>query len=188
VLDDGLRSRLMPGERILWSGQPRQGLLFTSRDIFIVPFSLLWFGFVVFWEVTVVSQRNSPGAHSLVPLLVIGGVFILLGLFAVIGRFFLDAWLRRRTSYGVTDRRVLVIRGGRFNKLVALNVDKLPEVSLSEKRDGRGTITFGPDTTLWVRRGFSGLLPSLDPSPRFLEIENARGVFDQIQGLAGPKK
>jgi len=108
VLDDDLRSRLMPGERILWSGRPRQGLLLTGRDIFLVPFSLIFCGGTIVWEAAVLGLLNRAGAHSHAPLFfALWGVpFVLLGLYLVFGRFITDASIRRRTIYGVTDKRV----------------------------------------------------------------------------------
>ena len=57
-----LTDRMLTGERILWSGRPAQGLLFTSRDVFLIPFSLLWGGFAVFWEITVLTSRRPPAS------------------------------------------------------------------------------------------------------------------------------
>jgi hypothetical protein len=41
---------VMPGESVVWSGSPPQGLRFHSQDTFLIPFSLFWGGFAIFWE------------------------------------------------------------------------------------------------------------------------------------------
>ena len=57
---DAFQGLLLKGEKIIWWGQPAQGLLFTSRDWFLVPFSLLFAGFAIFWELSVLNTTNSP--------------------------------------------------------------------------------------------------------------------------------
>ena len=65
--------RLLTGERMVWSGRPAQGLLFTGRDWLLVPFSLLWGGFAIFWESSVLAM-NGPIIMKLwgVPFVLIG--------------------------------------------------------------------------------------------------------------------
>lgn len=192
MIMDGFAGRLMAGERVLWSGRPAQGLLFTPADRFLVPFSLMWCGFAVFWEATVLRQ-GAPW------FFVLWGVpFISVGFYFVAGRFVLDALVRRGTSYAVTDRRVLIARSGLFRAFVALDPGRLPCLSLTEGTGGRGTVRFGPEGQPWGFRGgwgqarargdggFAALAPSLDPTPQFLAVEDARRAFDLIQRLAHP--
>ena len=76
MADDVLNGRLLPGERIIWSGQPSRGLMFAANDVFMVPFSLAWCGFAIFWEVTALGGRGAPG---FLPLW--GAMFVCIGLY-----------------------------------------------------------------------------------------------------------
>ena len=173
-----LRDRLVRDEKIIWSGRPAQGLLLTGRDGLLIPFSLMWGGFAIFWETSVLKLPQAPAVMK-----VWGVPFVLVGAYLVAGRFLLDYWIRRGTQYFVTNKRILISRPWPFSKFTAMSLDQLPEVSLTESANGRGTITFGQPLPLWGRnQGFSAWTPSLAPVPQFIAIENAGRVFAQIQG------
>lgn len=171
------QGRLLKGEKIAWWGHPAQGLVFTSQDWFVLPFGLMFAGFAVFWEASVWSAPQSP-----VFMRLWGIPFILIGLYMVAGRFFVDAWARRRITYAVTDKRILILREGRSPKFTAMTFDQMPSVNLTERKDGRGTIRFGPDQPAWSNnQSYSALSPAFDPTPQFFAIEEARSVFEHIQ-------
>jgi hypothetical protein len=167
--------RLLNGERVLWLGRPSQGLLFTSRDWLMIPFSLLWGGFAIFWEATVLQTRSSA------PLLfkLWGVPFILIGLYLIAGRFVFDAWIRRKTRYALTNQRILIARSGGFGTFTAVGLDGVPDVQLKAQANGRGTMHFGRPAPNWGRAAV--WTPALDPTPQFMAIDNAQAVFDQIQ-------
>src|SRR5262245_39234299 len=167
---------LLKGEKIVWWGQPGQGLLFTSKDWFMVPFSLMFAGFAVFWESGVLGAPNSPTFMKLW-----GIPFLLAGLYLVVGRFLVDAWARSGITYAVTDKRILIRRSAPFAKFTALTFDQLPSVDLIEHGGVRGTIRFGQEQPTWSNRGYSGWSPAFDPTPQFIAIEDARRVFEYIQ-------
>lgn len=37
-----IRKEIGKDEQLLWSGQPRQGLVLRANDIVLIPFSLMW--------------------------------------------------------------------------------------------------------------------------------------------------
>jgi hypothetical protein len=129
---------LMDGETVVWSGRSARGLTLTGRDWLLIPFSLIWCGFVIFWETTVLSLKQAPLFFKL-----FGAAFVLIGLYFVVGRFLLDAWVRSGTQYALTNKRVLIARSWPFAKFTALSLNRLPETSLVEGANGRGTIHFG---------------------------------------------
>jgi hypothetical protein len=172
------QSYLLPAERILWTGRPSQGLALHPSDIFFIPFSLLWTGIVLFMFL---EAWNSPfgGGPDLFLLL-----FLAVGLYAVIGRFFHDAAIRKSTAYALTDQRVLLLQGN-GSKFVSLDVHRLPRLELSEHRDGTGTIAF--DSANHFFMGFSRYggwewwVPSLGAPSRFFRIADPRTVYQLIR-------
>ncbi len=179
---DLFAGRLLRGEKIVWRGRPRQGAMLTARDVFLIPFSLIWGGFAIFWEANVLRMPNAPAMMAL-----FGAPFALVALFAVFGRFYFDAWIRAQVFYALTDRRVLILRTRPTTNFQSINLDRLPEANLSETSDGRGTIRFGPSASIWNTRGARGFAmwtPSLDPIPQFIAIDDVRMVFALVQDRA----
>jgi hypothetical protein len=140
-------------ERLRWSGQPKHRLQLRSSDAFVIPFSLLWGGFAVFWEGGVLSS----GAPCFVILW--GIPFVAMGVSITVGRFFVDADTRARTWFAVTNERVLII-SGRFTRTVkSLPLRTLPEITSEQRNDESGTIPSGRAT-----RSHPGIVASPDPA------------------------
>src|SRR5690349_4837441 len=99
-----VQNELYPGEALLWSGQPASGIRFRGTDVLVIPFSLMWAGFTCFWESSVLSQGISFFALWGIP-------FVLVGNYIVWGRFLVDAWQRSKTSYALTNQRIIILSG-----------------------------------------------------------------------------
>lgn len=145
-----LQSELLPGEKITWSGQPVPRLLAVS-DGYIVPFSLLWCGFAIFWEVSAIKQ-GAPGFFALW-----GVPFVLMGLYLVFGRFVYKSYRKKHTYYVVTNKRVFVLTDGANKKIVAAFIDQIPTITKSIGGDGVGTLRFGNASPMDSVYGNSGL-------------------------------
>lgn len=174
--DRVIRAELIPGERLLWSGSPRQGLLLRPGDAFTIPFSLLWGGFAFFWEFSVIS-KGAPFFFSLW-----GIPFVLIGIYIIVGRFFVDSYQRSRTFYGVTDHRILIVAGLTGKEIKSLSLATLSEISFKERADGSGTIMFGPSNpmyAMWSGTAWPGMGKKL--APAFDAIDSARKVYDLVR-------
>ena len=148
--------------------------MFRTSDILLIPFSLLWGGFAMFWEWTVM-RIGAPFEFRL-----FGAPFVIIGLYIVFGRFLVDAYQRRRTAYGVSDRRAVIVTQILQRRTRSLLFGNLGEIELTEGRGGRGTLTCGRDALSGARgfamRGWPGagaLAPSfecIDGAPEVLRI------------------
>lgn len=152
--------------------------MLTGRDVFLIPFSLVWLGFVCFWLFGVTMIGAPP------EFLLFGLVFLIVGLSMTFGRFALDAFVRSRTLYAVTTHRVLIDRQGPFGTFTAIALDRLPAVKLKPRGNDRGTIVFGDAGSPFAAQ-MSIWTPSLDPTPQFLSIPDARRVYALIQRAQG---
>jgi hypothetical protein len=172
-----LRELLEPGERLLWSGRPRLGLMLRASDAIAIPFSLFWCGFAIFWEWGVISIDRAPWFFKLW-----GIPFVAVGLYLVFGRFVVDAYQRGRTFYGITDQRAVILIEGLRRTVRTLALQGLTEIEFAEGRGGRGTLTFGRDA-LGAYRGFAlrGWPGSAALAPSFEGIENASEVLRAIR-------
>ncbi len=173
-----IQNYFLPGEKLLWSGRPKQGLMLYKKDLLLVPFSLMWGGFAIFWEIMAVRQINAPFFFRLW-----GVPFILIGLYLIVGRFAVDAIVRAGTQYAVSNQRIMVLRSGWFSKLLTISLDRLPTLDLNQNDDGSGTISFGDDglTGYGRRRGMGMWTPALSNVPQFLGIADVRQAFDIIE-------
>ena len=176
------RPYLFTGERLLWTGKPKQGLMLVGRDALMIPVSLVWGGFAIFWNFGVWTMGpDGDGAPWFFRLW--GLPFLVVGLYLIVGRFIHDAAIRRRLDYAVSDQRVLTLRGARNARLTAIDIDRLPRLEMTEYGDGTGTIAFEADETfgLGYRGGFGLWVPSLANAAAFLRIDRPRQVYELVR-------
>jgi hypothetical protein len=164
---------LKSGERLLWQGRPRGGIRLRGNDLFAIPFSLVWcIGiFIAAGAALFGPKKDSAGSLFLIP-------FVVVGLYLLLGRFFVDATRRRNTAYALTSQRAIIVVDFFGRKVQSINIQALPEVSVTEKSNGSGTIAFGAAQPL--RWGRSNPWTGSSSQSAFEMIDDVRRVCDLI--------
>lgn len=176
-----LRQHLDSGENLLWTGQPKTGIVFRTADVFLIPFSLLWCGFAIFWFTTALTS-GAPFFFAM-----FGIPFVIIGLIFVFGRFIIDAKQRENTTYGLTDDRIIIKSGLMSKKVKSLNIRTLSDIEYSEKNDGTGTISIGPKNPMMIWGNGMNWWPGMKSNPQLEMIPNVRKVYNQIIELQKKK-
>jgi hypothetical protein len=135
---------------LLWSGKPDSRRWFYPQDAALVPFSLMWGGFTIFWEAGAISSASAT--DLLFPLW--GVPFVLVGLYMMVGRLFVRRWMRRGTVYALTDQRIvsLVPSWPRGERATSVWLGSYPPIERRLAPDGAGTIWIGafPRGNRWL--------------------------------------
>lgn len=175
----------MPGESICWAGMPNSQVIFHSDDWVAIPFSLIWTSFFVFCEGSALGKWGKNKQADI--FLSLWGIpFLVLGNYMVWGRFLSDAWLKRRTFYAVTNRRVLIVQNAWRRETSTTFLEHIP--SIEQEGTVRGTLWLGPKYPVLAGRGS----PKRDMSrfsigdvPVFADIDDVDSVHRLIMELRG---
>ncbi|WP_308911451.1 hypothetical protein [Pseudokordiimonas caeni] len=166
-------------EKLIWSGQPDQGLKLRGQDAFLIPFSLIWLivpvGILLSGEENV--QNNTPFPFSIIPL-----IFLAVGAYLLFGRFLQDAWRRKRTVYGLTDKRAIIIsRSGTKSVPIGPSL----ELNFKQHSDDFGTIQFGaaPSFLASANSGSLSFWSGAPPVPTFECVPEGANVYREIKRL-----
>jgi hypothetical protein len=130
---------LLPGERVLWAGEPVQRPLYVAADGVIAPAGLvlaavaLWFLFS--------KEPSGPVLAGVVAVLV-------LGLYGAIGRSVVRYLALGRTTYAVTDSRIIARSGLFRQKERASELTGLSAPVLKPGPSRTGTLSFAEPGTV----------------------------------------
>jgi hypothetical protein len=179
---------LEPGERILWSARPRQGVRFQPSDWYVIPFSMIWFGFCIAWTAIAgyalyAAFKNADSME--IPFLflfpLIGLAFCAVGYQFAIGRFFKDAAARARTLYALSNKRAFVAVAGPGGYVAFLPIDRETIFEAQPEAHGFGTLKFTSGTAVVADSG-----PDPEPHDGFAfadapDLDNAAFILRRIQ-------
>lgn len=177
---------LMPGETVLWTGQPPQGLRLTSSDFFLIPFSLAWSGIATpAGGAIMLKGITQPGLGSLV-MIPFGGLFFFVGIHLLLGRFFVDRWIRRRTSYAITNRRAFIAVRSLFRRTLR-TVALTPGAPIAVSQGRRSDISIGVENHVSSAGSFFSRFRNDEGSFTFEGLNDGECVYKlllQVQNAA----
>jgi hypothetical protein len=175
-----LLAYLEEDENLLWSGQPIEQLCdpFASTEIaFGIGFLLV--GLLGFPKLI----QHVPKSPADLAWMLAALAFVLLpAAFLLLGRRWMTARLRRKTWYGVTNRRLLWITGTFVRRAFSMKLEPSLKVTLIEGRDGTGTLRFGDAPDRDCKVILFGLFPVGEKIglPSFECIRDVEVVNDMI--------
>ena len=170
-----------PGETVLWEGQPSgKAFILGKEDVFLIPFSLFWGGFALFWNVTV------WGSGAPVFALIWGLPFLAVGFYIVIGRFLVAAARRRGTRYALTNKRAFI--ACRFWGQSLREMRITPTTPLALKPGARGSVTFGEVSGVLKGMGGWGVWSGSSPDFTFAHIGDPETVYQTVRALQREKE
>ncbi|RSN44756.1 hypothetical protein DMC64_17800 [Amycolatopsis sp. WAC 04197] len=125
---------LLPGERVIWAGQPVRRPLFNPGDYFNVPVGLLWLA-----AVTVFFVANHDTAFHTAAWVVL----TVAGVLHLAGRPLIRYLRLASTTYAVTDGRVIATSSLVRRKEESAALAGLADPVVTPGPGKTGTITFG---------------------------------------------
>ena len=129
------RDQLSYGEYILWTGRPEQGTLLS-----VVPFSsyLKCLGLSAF-GLFMYKLCESTVKESERPILLLWLIFVAVGIYGFAIWPFQAQYLRKRTFYAITNKKIYQKRG---NKITTLDAADITSCETDYHDNGKGTIRF----------------------------------------------
>jgi hypothetical protein len=180
MLTDAILHRaLRRDEQVLWTGEPRATFLPDPRDRYFIPASVVFLLVATWWFL------SALGAGSLLDVW-IAGPTLLLALHLSIGRLVLRVDRRRRTTYAITDRRVLAVIDGATLHTNAIARDAVRALEIvPDEEHGTATVRFAPTSRLVKFLETTGIAPLglLHPNVAFVDVDRADAIPALFPGV-----
>lgn len=147
TVEASLSNELLDGEELLWSGRPdplKRPIVSPARVFLILGLIFMPIGAVVvlIGLILLLSSVFPSGSQTAsLGLFIPGGVFLLLGLvYLLIG--LLGAFPSRNALYAITNRRVIILRSGRYLRVSSYRRRAITQFHRIERPDGSGDLVF----------------------------------------------
>lgn len=176
-----LASELLPGEEIVWTGQPSRRKWFYAEDVlaylFLLPFIAM--SAFLFWSAFLHEGILLAGMFSI--------VMMALALYLLLGRYVSRRRRRRRVTYALTKQRALILSVNRDRKLQTAFFDRISSLQWKSGFRGIGTVSFGGSPSglnLHAMMGTGGLDPWFGgTATAFADLDDPGAVHALVMSL-----
>ncbi len=132
---DFAKRYMVADEYILWKGKPGKGKIFELSDLYIIPISIVLFvGLICNVYVNMLRADDSVSERIIIVL------YVLIAFYILIGRFIRVWFIRSKSYYVITNRKIIRKRMG---KIDTLSLSNMPAMDAKLYKNGYGTISFG---------------------------------------------
>ncbi len=179
-----IQLELMPEEEILWSGKSSLKKWISYGDYMYIPFSLMWCGFVLYWEWTVIRFQYPASFHLL------GIPFAIFGLYMVAGRFLYKYYKKKSSCYVLTNLRAIEAYEHKWFKRREMPVKEMGRMLRFVEKDGYGVIVFNdvnPALIMKLNDGMELFRRKTKSVVGFYDIENVEQLYEMVQALKRQK-
>jgi len=172
--EDVIKAELIPSEQLLWAGRAHAVFLLHAYDYYVIAFGLLLCTIAIFGISTI---RDSADPYTAIRIICVIAFFVMGG-YILVARLLLEYRQRRRTYYGLSTHRIIIIADFFHREVISINLDTLSDITLKERRNNSWTIIFGPQQLFNVFQcSYDGIWFT---KSQFELTSNAREVYETI--------
>ena len=169
----------LPGEEVLWTGQPDPSVIFSKKDLFLIPLTIVSLGLMMWVFKDILDNR----IYKIIAII----YFIFAFLYFLVGRFVIKDRKKKHTFYVITNKRALIFIDNSIGNTKEVYLNKLHTLTRDIKSDGHGTIYFGekPGPNAWFdNTGIEYMGESYGEPPfTFHDIRKVIEVYELVNGF-----
>ena len=178
-----LNNYLASNERVLCEGRGRRRLSATSSMGVIFAVVLGAVAVILMWVLVIVgttATRSTRGSPPVEVFIILPIIFLIVALSVGISLFLVGRRIGN-ARYVVTTATAMIVSQGAWKgqRVTVIPLKNIAQISVTENRDGTGTLTFGQNPFAGYGRYSGGWL--VDAVPAFSNIERPLEVYQLIR-------
>jgi hypothetical protein len=193
TMETSLGNELLEGEELIWSGRPAErgkSIASPARTLLIVGLVYTGIGLLILLVglilLLALFLQTDPSVS--LSLFIPGGVFFVVGaILFLVSQF--ARFVPKSTFYAITNRRVIILRGGRYLRVASYNIRAINQVQRLELPDGSGDLifssTFAPYSGVYSNNAAGNNAYTTGRQCIMSAIPNVRLAEQKLLGIMG---